>query len=96
MYAIGSIASDDSGSFDVTFTANDLSAVPLVVSWKDSSGNDYNITKTLDLSSDAGTAGTASSSTTGTQTSSGLGQLHDGRTQRRYERRTRWDGRPGR
>ena len=71
VYAIGSIASDDSGSFDVTFTANDLSAVPLVVSWKDSSGNDYNITKTLDLSSDAGTAGTASSSTTGTQTSSG-------------------------
>jgi hypothetical protein len=72
VYAIGSIASDDSGSFDVTFTANDLSAVPLVVSWKDSSGNDYNITKILDLSSSAGASG-SSSSTTKTPTSSGSG-----------------------
>ena len=68
VYAIGSIASDDSGSFDVTFSANDLSAVPLVVSWKDSSGNDYNITKTLDLSS--GTSSTTGSSTTKTSTTS--------------------------
>ena len=44
-YAIGSIASDDSGSFDVTFTCNDLSSVPLVVSWKDTDGNDYSLTK---------------------------------------------------
>ena len=61
-YAIGSIASDDSGSFEVTFTCNDLSAVPLVVSWKDSDGNDYSLTKTLDLSSSSGAAGTTSSS----------------------------------
>ncbi|HVP96865.1 hypothetical protein [Methanoregula sp.] len=71
-YAIGSIASDDSGSFDVTFTTNDLSAVPLVVSWKDSSGNDYNITKTLNLgTSGAAGSATGSSSTAKTTSSSG-------------------------
>lgn len=67
-YAIGSIASDDSGSFDVTFTCNDLSSVPLAVSWKDSEGNDYSLTKTLDLSTGSGAGSTASSST---KTSSG-------------------------
>ena len=71
VYAIGSIASDDSGSFDITFTANDLSAVPLVVSWKDSSGNDYNITKTLDLTSGTGTESSTGTTTTKTSTSSG-------------------------
>ena len=68
-YAIGSIAADDSGSFDVTFTTGDLSSVPLVVSWKDSEGNDYNITKTLDLTSDSGTGSSTASSTS--KTSSG-------------------------
>ena len=71
VYAIGSIASDDSGSLDITFTANDLSAVPLVVGWKDSSGNDYNITKTLDLTSGTGTESSTSTTTTKTSTSSG-------------------------
>ena len=65
-YAIGSIASDDSGSFEVTFTTNDLSSVPLIVSWKDDEGNDYSITKTLNL---AGSDSGISSSTTGTSTS---------------------------
>jgi len=68
-YAIGSIASDDSGSFDVTFTTNDLSAVPLVVSWKDSDGNDYNLTKTLDLSSSGSGSLTSSKSSTSSSSS---------------------------
>jgi hypothetical protein len=53
-YGIGSIASDDSGSFEVTFSARNLSAVPVIISWKDSTGNNYKITKTVDLSNSAG------------------------------------------
>ncbi len=70
-YAIGSIASDDSGSFDITFTANDLSAVPLIVTWKDSAGNDYNVTKVLDLNSGTAAGSTVSSSTTKASDSTG-------------------------
>jgi hypothetical protein len=63
-YAIGSLAADDSGSFDLTFTCRDLSAVPLVMKWKDANGNDLSTTKMLDLSSASGfgTSGTASGS----------------------------------
>ena len=60
-YAIGALAADDSGSFEVTFTATDVSAVPLVIRWKGSDGGDYSITKTLDLTSTSGTAGNTSS-----------------------------------
>jgi hypothetical protein len=66
-YAIGSLASDDSGSFELTFTASDLSSVPLVISWKDTEGKNYKITKTLDLTSSLGSMG----STSGTGTTSG-------------------------
>ncbi|MCX6689318.1 MAG: hypothetical protein NTZ39_06480, partial [Methanoregula sp.] len=74
-YAIGSLAADDSGSFDLTFTCRDLSSVPLVMKWKDANGNDLSTTKVLDLSSTSGsgTTGTASSSAgtkTGTTTGS--------------------------
>ena len=72
-YAIGSIASDDSGSFELTFTSSDLSAVPVIVSWKDSDGNDYSLTKTLDLATSSGTGSstaTGSSKTTSTSASS--------------------------
>ena len=87
-YAIGSIASDDSGSFDITFTANDLSAVPLIVTWKDSAGNDYNVTKVLDLNS-----GYSGRKYRQQQHHKGFrfnrfGRLHDG-WPRRDERRTR-------
>ena len=37
--------------FELTFTSSDLSAVPVVISWKDANGDDYSLTKTLDLSS---------------------------------------------
>ena len=30
-YAVGSLAADDSSSFEVTFTSTDLSSVPLVI-----------------------------------------------------------------
>jgi len=63
-YAIGSLASDDSGSFEVTFTCSDLSAVPLVVLWKDAEGNDYSLTKKLNLGSASGTGSNSSSSQT--------------------------------
>jgi uncharacterized membrane protein len=78
-YAIGSIASDDSGSFDVTFTSNDLSAVPLLVTWKDEEGNDYSLTKTLDLSTSSGTGSSTSSSTkTSSSSMSGPGGMSGG------------------
>jgi hypothetical protein len=67
-YAIGALATDDSGSFEVTFTAKDLSAVPLVIRWKGSDGGDYSVTKTLDLTSTSGTTGnTTGSGASGTQ-----------------------------
>ncbi|HUK38128.1 MAG TPA: hypothetical protein VLV30_03325 [Methanomicrobiales archaeon] len=53
-YAIGSLASDDSGSFELTFTCQDLSSVPLVMRWKDANGNNYDLTKYLDLRSGLG------------------------------------------
>jgi len=66
-YGIGSIASDDSGSFEVTFSTRNLSSVPVVITWKDSDGNNYKIVKTVDLSSslgaDIGTDGSSSAST---------------------------------
>ena len=68
-YAIGSIASDDSGSFELTFATTDLSAVPIIISWKDADGNDFSVTKTLDLMSSAGSSLTASGSTTKSSTS---------------------------
>ena len=63
-YAIGSLASDDSGSFEVTFTCQDLTSVPLVILWKDAVGNDYSVTKKLNLGSDAGIGGNSSASKT--------------------------------
>jgi len=63
-YAVGSLAADDSSSFEVTFTCTDLTSVPLIISWKDSDGNDYSITKTLDLSSSASSGGMIGSNST--------------------------------
>jgi len=64
-YAVGSLASDDSSSFEVTFTCTDLSSVPLVIHWKDSAGTDYSVTKTLDLTTYSSSGGMPSASTTG-------------------------------
>jgi hypothetical protein len=63
-YAIGSLAADDFSSFEITFTAKDLSSVPLVITWKDKDGNSFSTTKNLNLRSNAGsgTTGTVSGS----------------------------------
>jgi hypothetical protein len=66
-YAIGSLASDDSSSFEVTFTSMDLTSVPLIIHWKDTFGTDYSVTKTLDLTTYSSSGGMPSgnASTTG-------------------------------
>ncbi|MDD1700902.1 MAG: hypothetical protein LUQ04_08940 [Methanoregula sp.] len=63
-YAIGSLASDDFSSFEITFTASDLSSVPLVITWKDNDGNSFSSTKNLNLRTNtgSGSAGTVSGS----------------------------------
>jgi len=70
-YAIGSLASDDFSSFEVTFVTNDLSSVPVIITWKDADGNAFSSTKTLNLgsssnSSSSGTSTTSSRTTSGT------------------------------
>jgi len=72
-YAIGSLAADDSSSFEVTFTCNDLSSVPLEFSWKDDDGDNYRVTRILDLRSSAG-AGNAMAGNTSASRSSGMPQ----------------------
>ena len=71
-YAIGSLAADDSGSFDLTFTTNDISSVPLVMHWKNSDGDNFEVTKVVNLKTVSGsTGGTSGSSiTTGSNGSS--------------------------
>ncbi len=73
-YAVGSLTSDDFSSFTLTFTANDLSNIPVIIQWKDADGNTISTTHNLDLRSIApsGSTGTRSSSSgsTGSATSS--------------------------
>jgi hypothetical protein len=73
-YAIGSLASDDFSSFELTFVTDNLSAVPVRISWKDTDGNSFSTVKTLDLRSFSGSGtgtGSAGSSGTGSGTSFG-------------------------
>lgn len=74
-YAIGSLASDDFSSFELTFTSADLSSVPLIITWKDTDGNSFSRTKNLDLRTNAGsgTSGaiTGSSGSTGSVAATG-------------------------
>jgi hypothetical protein len=69
-YAIGSLASDDFSSFEVTFASTDLSTVPLVITWKDNDGNSFRTTKTLNLRTDfSGSATGSRTSNSGTSSS---------------------------
>jgi hypothetical protein len=77
-YAVGSLASDDSSSFEVTFSCTALTAVPLVITWKDSSGTDYSVTKTLDLTSYASSGAAGASSTSKTASSSSMQGMPSG------------------
>ena len=61
-YAIGSLAADDFSSFEITFTASDLSSVPLVITWKDNDGNSFSSTKNLNLRANGGSTGTGTAS----------------------------------
>ena len=77
-YAIGSLSSDDANSFEVTFTTQDLTSVPLIMRWKDAVGNDYSVTKKLNLGSDVGTGGNSSASRASGSTSVGTGASRTG------------------
>ena len=79
-YAVGSLASDDSSSFEVTFTITDISSVPLVIKWKDSYGTDYSVTKSIDLTSYANSGGmpSGSTSTSSSVKSSGSSSMQGG------------------
>jgi hypothetical protein len=70
-YSVGSLASDDFSSFELTFTASDLSSVPLVVQWKDADGNSFSTTQNLDLRSLSGSASGSRTSSSGTSSSTG-------------------------
>jgi len=63
-YAVGSLTSNDFSSFTLTFTASDLSAIPITTSWKDANGNTLTTVQTFDLRSLA-TALEASSRSSG-------------------------------
>jgi hypothetical protein len=70
-YAIGSLASDDFSSFELTFATNDLSAVPVKVSWKDTDGNSFSAVKTLNLGNYSGSSGsTARTGSSGSSSAS--------------------------
>jgi uncharacterized membrane protein YgcG len=78
-YAVGSLAADDSSSFEITFTCTNLKSVPLIIHWKDANGNDYSVTKTLDLTSYSSSGGMPSDSTgTSTTRSSGSSNTQGG------------------
>lgn len=76
-YAVGSLASDDSSSFEVTFTCTDLSSVPVVIKWKDSAGTDFSVTKTMDLTTYSGSGGMSSGTSSSTK-SSGSSSMQGG------------------
>ena len=61
-YAIGSLASNDFSSFTLTFTADDLSAIPVNIQWKDADGNIFSTVTTLNLASSSGFTGSRSGS----------------------------------
>jgi hypothetical protein len=70
-YVIGTLAVDDFSSFTVTFTAQALTSVPILVQWKDSDGNSYR--NTVDINLRTATAETGSSSGTSTLARGGGG-----------------------
>ncbi|MDD1719055.1 MAG: hypothetical protein LUQ25_03250 [Methanoregulaceae archaeon] len=73
-YAVGSLASDDSSSFELTFTCQDLSQVPVILRWKDENGNNYATNKTLNLQA----GGISSGGNTGNAASSGSSSVQQG------------------
>ena len=70
-YAIGSLASDDFSSFTLTFTADDLSAIPVTVQWKDANGNIFSSVTTLNLATGSSSTGSRSGSSSTGNSSAG-------------------------
>jgi hypothetical protein len=66
---IGSLEPDDFSSFDLTFTVQGVSSVPLIVQYKDEDGNLYE--KKTQVSLNSGMMGTTGSSYSGTSSSAG-------------------------
>lgn len=49
-YPVGSLKPDDFSSFEVTFTAENITQVPLIVSYKDADGNTFTGTGYAEIS----------------------------------------------
>jgi hypothetical protein len=67
-YVVGTLAVDDFSSFTLTYSAQALTSVPILVQWKDSDGNSYQDTISINLRTAAtlgGTTGSTSSQAAG-------------------------------
>jgi hypothetical protein len=52
-YVVGALKPDDFGSFEVTFSANSTSSIPIQLSYKDTDGNQYNSVQDVKISAPA-------------------------------------------
>jgi hypothetical protein len=52
-YVVGALKPDDFGSFEVTFSTNGTSSIPLQLSYKDTNGNQYNTLQEVQISAPA-------------------------------------------
>ncbi|MDD1669510.1 MAG: hypothetical protein LUO97_06880 [Methanomicrobiales archaeon] len=66
-YVVGTLAVDDFSSFTLTFSGSALTSVPILVQWKDSDGNSYQDTISINLRTAApgGSAGITDSQASG-------------------------------
>jgi hypothetical protein len=55
-YVVGALKPDDFGSFEVTFSANGTTSIPLQLSFKDTNGNQYNTLQEVDIAASAPTS----------------------------------------
>ena len=60
-YVVGTLAVDDFSSFTLTYSAQALTSVPILVQWKDSDGNSYQNTININLRTAATLGGTTGS-----------------------------------
>ncbi len=81
-YAVGSLASDDFSSFQLTFSSSDLSSVPVVVQWKDAEGNPFSTTSNLDLRSLSSAGASTRTGSAGSTAGSGATGVAGGGVQR--------------
>ena len=79
-YVVGTLAVDDFSSFTLTFSAQALTSVPILVQWKDSDGNSYQDTITINLrtATSGGTTGSTGSQAAGAARGGGGGFLFGG------------------